>query len=147
MKLLQYYKWIAGSMSDFINQFQTNPQLFQQARAFWQQLEAHSWFFLVIIFVLGIGIAAFYYKPYNEWPHRHYKPTHWLAFFFLTLVVAFLLTWLYEYLSVKPRLNGASWLQVKLAIGNAIFTGFVYFLTSIGWCNFLPTNAYRIFKF
>lgn len=147
MKLLQYYKWIAGSMSDFVNQFQNNPNLYSQARAFWQQLEAHSVVMPIIVLVLGIGIAAFYYKPFNDLPHRHYKPIYWLMFLGLTLVVTFCITWAFEYYSVPPRLKGANWLEAKIAIGNAIYTGFVYFVTSLIWCNLFPTNAYRIFKF
>lgn len=146
MKLLNFYKWIAGSKSDFINQFHNNEVLFGKANSFWQQLEAHSWFFLVIILVLGIGLAAFYYKPYNELPHRHYKPSHWLIFLGITFLLAFFSTWLYEYLSAKPQLHGANWLEVKFAIGNALYTVVIYFVTSFVWCNLLPTNAYKFLK-
>ena len=147
MKILKIYKPIAGSMSDFINQFQNNEQLYAQARSFWQQLEAHSFALPIIILVLGIGFAAFYYKPYNDMPHRHYKPLHWLLFLVVTFVVTFLVTWGYEYVSVPPRLQGANWLEVKIAIANALYTSGCYFLTSVVWCYFCPTNAYRFFKF
>jgi len=147
MKLLKYYKWIAGSMSDFANQFHDNTQLYSQARSFWQQLEAHSFTLPIIILVLGIGFAAFYYKPYNDLPHRHYKPRYWLLFLLITFIITFLVTWGFEYYAVHPRLKGANWLEVKIAIGNAIYTCIVYLLVSIVWCNWLPTNAYRIFKF
>ena len=39
MKLLKLYQWIAGKMTDFICQFQNNDSLYQQAKAFWNNLE------------------------------------------------------------------------------------------------------------
>jgi len=145
MKLLKYY-FLAGSKSDFITQFQNNDQLYAQANSFWQQLEAYSWVFPVICIVLGIGVAAFYYKPYNEWPNRHYKPLHWFLFMALTFVLTFLITWGFEYYSVRPRLNGANWLEIKIAICNALYSVVIYLGTSFVWCKWLNTNAYRLLK-
>lgn len=146
MKLLYLYKWIAGSMTDFTNQFKDNEILYQQARAWWGHLESIS-IFILLISVLGIFFAYFYYRPYNEMPKRHYKPKYWLIFMAITLFFTGLITFLFEYIAVEPRLQGSLGVELKIAIGNAMYATLLYFVTSVIWCNWLPTNAYRLLKF
>lgn len=147
MKLLKLYEWIAGKMTDFLSQFQNNESLYQQARVFWNKLEGISTLLLFIFLVLGVLLAFFYYKPYNNRPGRHYTPAHWLFFLLVTFIAGFAVTYGVEYLMVPPRLNGAWKLEFMIALGNAIYASAVYFIVSVLWCNFLPTNAYRLFKF
>ena len=147
MKLLKLYEWIAGKMTDFLSQFQNNESLYQQARVFWNKLEGISTILLIIFLVLGVLLAFFYYKPYNNRPGRHYTPAHWLFFLLVTFIAGFAVTYCVEYLMVPPRLNGAWKLEFMIALGNAIYASAVYFIVSVLWCNFLPTNAYRLFKF
>ena len=147
MKLLKLYDWIAGSMADFSSQFKNNEALYNQARAFWNKLEGSSSIIVLIFVVLGIALAAFYYKPYNNLPGRHYTPKHWFLFLAVTFGATFLLTLGFEYFAVEPRLTGALLLEVKIALGNAIYASLLYFVVSVLWCNFFPTNAYRWFKF
>lgn len=146
MKLLDLYKWIAGSMSSFTKPFQENEALFNQAKSFWRHLDGSMMVVIAIFIVLGIALAITYYKPYNDKPGRHYRPTHWLIFLAITFVLTFAVTWGFEYIAVKPVLKGAAMLEMKIAMGNAIYASVLYFVTSIVWCNALPTNAYRLFK-
>ena len=147
MKMLSFYKWIAGSMVDFTSQFKNNETLFNQARAYWSKLEASSVIILIIFFVLGIAMAISYYQPYNNRPGRHYKPTHWLYFLGGTFVLTFVLTWCYLHFAVPSSLSGVTMLHLKLALGNALYASGLYFDCSWIWCQFnLPTNACRIFK-
>ena len=147
MKLLKLYSWIAGSLSDFTKPFQENEALYKQARAFWGKLENNSMIIFLICLVLGISIAIFYYKPYNEKPGRHYTLGHWLWFLLSAFIVTFLVTFGFEYFAVPPKINGAAALEAKIALGNAIYAVIAYFITSVIWCNIGPTNACRIFKF
>ena len=147
MKLLSFYKWIAGSMTDFVNQFKNNEALYNQARAYWNKLESSSSIILIIFLVLGILMAVCYYQPYNNRPGRHYTPKHWLIFLAITFVLTFFVTWGFEYFAVPPKLDGATMLQLKIALGNAIYASLLYFIVSVVWCFALPTNAYRLFKF
>lgn len=147
MKPLDLYEWIAGSMSDFTKPFQENEALFNQAKAFWKHLDGSMIVVIAIFVVLGIALASTYYKPYNDKPGRHYSPTHWLIFLAITFVLTFAVTWGIEYIAVKPVLKGATMLEMKVALGNAIYASVLYFITSVVWCNALPTNAYRLFKF
>ena len=147
MKLLDLYEWIAGSMSSFTKPFQENEALFNQAKAFWRHLEGSTMITIAIFVVLGILLAVIYYKPYNDKPGRHYRPTHWLLFLIVTFVLTLLVTWGYEYVAVKPVLYGALMLEFKVSLGNAIYATALYFVTSLVWCVALPTNAYRLFKF
>ena len=147
MKLLKLYSWIAGSLADFTKPFKENEALYKQAKAFWDKLENSSLVIVLIFLVLGIAWAAYYYTSYNNNPGRHYTPKHWILMLLFTAVVTFLVTLGFEYLAVEPKINGAFLLEVKIAIGNALYAAFAYLLTSIVWCNTLPTNAYKMFKF
>ena len=146
MTPLGFYKWFAGSMSDFTKPFQENEALYNQAKAFWKHLDGSMMVVIAIFLVLGIAIAVSYYKPYNDRPGRHYRPIHWLIFLVITFVLTFAVTWSFEYIAVKPVLNGAM-LEMKVALCNAFYATALYFITSVVWCNALPTNAYRLFKF
>ena len=134
-------------MSDFTKPFHGNEDLFDNAKGFWKHLDGSMIIVIAIFIVLGIALAAYYYKPYNNSPGRHYRPLHWIIFLGIVFVATFALTMGFEYVSVKPVLNGATMLEMKIALGNAIYSSFVYFITSLIWCNILPTNAYRMFKF
>lgn len=147
MKLLKLYSWIAGTLSDFTKPFQENEALYKQARAFWGKLENNSMLIFLICIVLGISFAAYYYRPYNNKPGRHYTLGHWAVFLFVTFLFTFLVTLGAEYLMVEPKIQGALTLEAKIALGNAIYASFLYFITSVVWCNAFPTNACRIFKF
>lgn len=147
MKLLKIYSWIAGNMADFAKPFSENRALYDQAKGFWNKLENSSLIIVLIFLVLGIAWAAYYYTSYNNNPGRHYTPKHWILMLLVTVVVTFLVTLGFEYFAVEPKINGAFLLEVKIAIGNAFYATLAYLLTSIVWCNTLPTNAYRMFKF
>ena len=148
MKLLGLYKWIIGTMSDFVKQFQNNETLYDKARAFWGDLESHSIVFIFLFLGIGIGIAYFYYKSFNNKPGRHYKPIHWWKFLALTFFISILLTLGVEYILIPPTIKGSFVLELKLAFANAIYSSLVYVLISWIWCQFnLPTNAYRYLKF
>lgn len=146
MKLLPIYKWIAGSQTDFTKPFRENEALFKQAQAFWNKLENSASIILLLFIVLGISTAVFYYWPYNNVHGRHYTPKHWVLFLAITFVFTFLITWGFEYFAAPSNLDGATMLQLKIALGNAIYASLLYFFVSFIWCNALPTNAYRLFK-
>lgn len=147
MKLLKLYSWITGTMADFAKPFSENKALYNQAKGLWNKLENSSLVIVLIFLVLGIALAAYYYTSYNNKPGRHYTPKHWILMFLATAIVTFLVTLGFEYLAVEPKINGAFLLEVKIAIANALYAVLIYLLTSIVWCNTLPTNAYKMFKF
>lgn len=146
MKLLGFYEWFAGSMSNFTRPFQENEALFNQAKAFWRHLDDSMMIGLIIFLVFGLALAATYYKPYNDKPGRHYKPTHWLIFLVITFIFTFAVTFGFEYIAVKPVLKGATMLEMKVALCNAIYASGWFLVVSIVWCNWGSTNAYRLFK-
>lgn len=147
MDLLGFYKWIAGSMSEFTKPFKDNEPMYKQAKIFWKHLD-NSMFIPVIMFILlGIGFAYYYYKPFNNMPGRHYTPKYWGLFAIVTFFVVGLLTFLFEYFVVGHNIQGSVVLEFKVALGNSLYGALVYLLTSVLWCNVLSTNAYRFFKF
>jgi len=101
---------------------------------------------IVIVILLGVLLAIWYYKPYNEQPGRHYKPKYWFIFLGITFFLVLITTFLLEYIVVEPRLPGALSVEIRIALGNAIYATLLYFITSFVWCNWLPTNAYRLLK-
>lgn len=147
MKLLDLYEWATGSMSNFTKPFQENEVLFAQAKSFWRSLEGITMVTIVLFVVIGILSAIIYYKPYNDRPGRHYRPTHWFAFLGVTFFLTLLATWGFEYVAVRPMLKGATILEFKIAFGNAIYATVLFIVTSVIWCYTLPTNAYRLLKF
>lgn len=147
MKLLKLYSYFAGTMPDFASQFKNNESLYKQAIAFWNKMEGFSIFIVLLFVIMGILMAFLYYGPYNKQPGRHYTPYHWLGFLAATFILTFLVTLGFEYFAASPRLNGAMFLQTKIAFGNALYASSLYFITSFVWCNWLPTNAYRLLKF
>lgn len=146
MKAIELYKWASGSMSDFTKPFQENEALYNQAKGFWRNLESSTMIIITLFLILGVAFAAYYYKPYNDSPGRHYRPVNWLVFLGVTFTTTFVLTWGFEYFATKPVLNGAAMLEMRIALANAIYASVVYFITSVVWCYALPTNAYRLFK-
>lgn len=147
MKLLKLYSWIAGSLADFAKPFRENEALYKQARAFWGKLENSSVIIFLICLFLGIALAYYYYKPYNNSPGRHYKLNHWVGFLLATFILTFLVTLGFEYFAVPPKIVDSFSLEAKIALGNAIYAAIIFFITSVVWCNVGSTNACRIFKF
>lgn len=137
---------IAGTQNDFTRQFNGNEQLYNQAKAFWNGLDASMWIVVIAMIVIGIGLAAYYYTAYNNKPGRHYKPTHWIVFLGVTFIATLLVSLGIQYVLCPPKLNGAQTLELNIALGNSLYACIVYFVTSVVWCNAFPTNAYRIFK-
>ena len=146
MKLLKLYSWFTGTMADFAKPFSENKALYTQARAFWNKLDNASAFIVILFVVLGVTLAAYYYTLYNDKPGRRYTPKQWAIMLLITIIATFIFTLAVECWAIEPRLNGAFWLEFKIAAINALYAAGVYFVTSLIWCNWFPTNAYRFLK-
>ena len=144
MNLLSIY---LGSMNDFTRQFQNNEVLYNQARAYWNKLDDLTIVFIPILLVAGIGMAYWYYKPFNNKPGRHYRPKYWWYFGGGAALLSVVLTSMFGYALAYPKLNGASGLLVQIVCINALYAAFVYIVISLIWCNYMPTNAYRYLCF
>lgn len=130
----------------FLDSF-NNENLRSQADLVWRNLESWTPAFLIIMAVLGVGLAAYYYKPYNELPGRHYKMSHWAIWGGISVSLTFITTLCIEYFAIKTNLKtGLTSLYLLTALNNAIYCAFLYLVTSVVWCLALPTNAYRFFK-
>lgn len=138
--------FLLQSKGKFLNHF-TNDNLKTQADAVWRQLEGWTPGLLIIMAVLGVGFAAYYYKPYNDQPGRHYKMTHWAIWGVISIALTFIATLCIEYFAIKTNLkSGLTSLYMLTALNNAIYCAILYLVTSVVWCMCLPTNAYRFFK-
>lgn len=130
----------------FLASFQ-NDNLKQQADMVWRNLEGWTPWLVFFMAALGIGLAVYYYKPYNDLPGRHYKVSHWALWGGISVILTFIATLCIEYFGIKTNLKtGLNNLYILTALNNAIYCAILYFVTSVVWCNALPTNAYRLFK-
>lgn len=138
--------FLLQSKGKFLNNF-TNDNLKSQADAVWRHLAEWTPFLLIIMAVLGVGLAAYYYKPYNNQPGRHYKISHWAVWGIISVALTFITTLCIEYFAIKTNLkHGLTSLYMLTALNNAIYCAILYLVTSVVWCLALPTNAYRFFK-
>ena len=139
--------WLAGTMSDFAEKFENNEALYNQARAFWRSLEGSTMWLVIIFAVCGIAFAAYYYTIFNNKPNRHYHPKYWWMHFAATFIGSLLLTFGFVCLVAAPKLDGAMWLEGKIAFANGGYAIAIYSGISLLWCKCFPTNAYRIIKY
>lgn len=138
--------FLIQSRGKFLNAF-TNDSLKSQATAVWSRLSDLTPLLLIIMIILGVGLGAYYYKPYNDLPGRHYKVYHWGIVGIIATCLTFGITLLIEYFGIKTNLHtGLTSLYLMTALSNAIYCAAFYLITSIVWCNFLPTNAYKFLK-
>lgn len=130
----------------FVSGF-NNDNLQNQATQVWNKLDGVTPFLLLISVIIGIGLAVYYYKPYNEQPGRHYKVSHWAMWGIIATVSTLIATFLIEFFAIKTNLRtGLTSLYIMTAISNAIYSALLYLIMSILWCYAFPTNAYRFFK-
>lgn len=145
MSLFNLYNW-AVDKSAFLNGFSDNDELYKRANGFITDLESAAIYFLMIFLFIGIGAAVIYYGPFNKEPGRHYHPKYWAIWLGLCFVISLVLTFGVAYVVVKPNLDGAWGVEMKLSLVNAIYAAIVYLITSVVWCNCFKTNAYCWFQ-
>ena len=138
-----------GSKVSFLKPYEGEGMatMYQQALGFWNKLDSVSPIFVIIFLAVGILMAYLYYGPYNEQAHRHYLVKHWVKFLVVCAVISLIATFAVAYVAVPPRMNGTLSMEILLAINNAVYAAAVFLATSFVWCNWLPTNAYRLLKF
>lgn len=147
MKLLKIYSWLAGTKNDFIDSFRNDDVLYDQAIAFWNELDNGSIVFFITMLVIGIMLAYYYYGPFNNQPGRKYTPRWWCIILGVAAVVTFLVTLFLEYFTAKPTMPGSWSVEIKIALCNAIYASVIYFLASVIVCKSnIKTNAYKLFK-
>lgn len=147
MHALDIYKWLGVSGNKFKKQFQDNEALYKHAKEFWSNLDSNSIIIIGIFVVIGILLAIYYYRTYNNQPGRHYRPKKWLLWLGITAALSLIFSLIILPIIASPKLPGSFPIELKIAFGNALYAVFVYFVVSVVWCNCFPTNAYRMFKF
>lgn len=144
MKLLNLYQPAIPGERAYVNSFNENLQ--GLAKHFWHDLNGIAPIFMVTAVVVGIGVCAYYYGPYNNQPGRHYKPSHWGWFMLICFLLALLATLVIEHVMIKTTLNGAGMTMFWIALQNAIYSTILFYLPmSFVWSKWLPTKAYRLF--
>lgn len=145
MSLINFF-FLLPSKGKFLNGF-TNEQLKSQADNVWRHLDGMSPVLLIAGVAIGIALAVFYYTAYNEMPGRHYTVKHWTIWAIISFVLTLVVTAVIEHIFIKTNLkSGISSLYWLCAINNALYSLILYFVASLVWCNFLPTNAYKYLK-
>lgn len=137
--------FLLPSKSKFLQNFDYSEQLKAKAGQVWELLDGLSPWLLLLTATLGIGFAIYYYTAYNEMPGRHYRIKHWGLCAGIAAILSLIGTVVIEYASIKIKLGHSS-LYWVCAMNNAIYCAILYFLTSLVWCNFCRTNAYKFLK-
>lgn len=144
MKLLSLYTWMAGSKSDL---YGNNEEILKdQINSFWNELERISIFLVIILFIVAIVFACYYYGRYNNKPGRHYERNKWIWFGVISVIATGIFTFGTEFIFAKPKINGTCVIELKIALCNALYAAIIYLIASFLWCNFGKTNAYRLLK-
>lgn len=139
--------FLLPSKGKFLQSFAQNEHLKAQAEQVWRWLDDLSPLLLIMTVFIGIGLAVYYYTSYNEMPGRHYKVMHWGIWAAVAFALSFFGTVLIEYFGIKTNIkSGLTSLYLLCALNNAIYCLILYFLTSLVWCNFFRTNAYKFLK-
>lgn len=139
--------FLLPSKGRFLQNFAHNEQLKAQADQVWRQLDGFSPVLLIVCAVVGAGLAIYYYTGYNELPGRHYKIKYWGVWAAVSFVLTLIATAMIEYVGIRTNLKtGLASLYWLCAINSALYCFVLYFLTSVVWCNFCRTNAYKFLK-
>lgn len=140
--------FLLPSKGKFLQSFAHNEHLKAQAEQVWRNLDGLSPWLLLLTAVLGIGLAIYYYTAYNEMSGRHYKIKYWCLWAGIAAILSLIGTVAFEYIGIKTNIKtGLSSLYWLCAINNALYCAVLYFVTSVVWCNFCRTNAYKFLKF
>lgn len=142
MKLISIYRFFVGKETQFLDGYPKETQ--DIAQTFWNELNSACMFFLIYLFGVSILFCAFYFTAWNEMPGRHYRPSHWICAYAITLLVVFFGTAALGYMRTNTSLNGSASLIWDIALGNVVYSFFIFGLLSIVWFLWLPTNAYRL---
>ncbi len=147
MHFLKLYQPLIGNKASFLQHYTSEGQesLYTQASTFWEKLDAASIFFILIFVIVGVAMAAYYYVPFNNQPNRHYLPKYWWRFFIGTAFLSMVFTYGAAAIAAKTSLSGTWTIVLRIALANMVLSIFVYWITSIGWCKWGKTNAYRMF--
>ena len=136
------------SQVEFLRKFPQNDAITQRVIDLWQQFDTISIWLLIVTILIGISSALYYYIPYNNRPGRHYKAKYWGIFMVYSCITTLVLTLFFEYLIISTSLPFFKIFGVYLQVAfiNAVYTFFMYIITSFIICNWGKTNANRIFK-
>lgn len=149
--MIPFYDWILPNKMKYCLSFGDNQAKQKAAEEFVRSLSDKEIFALIICIVIALIGSASYYWWYNEikWPFGyHYRKRHWFGWLVITCLMAALFTLGICILFLSNmNLEGTGAFVLRLCVANVAYAIVIYGLISVLWCNVLPTNAYRWFKF
>lgn len=146
MKLIGLYTWLIGTKAEYLKQFSNVESLYQRSMAFWNNIEGSTSLLFIAMLIISILFAILYYTWWNNKPGRHYTLGSWVWFAIWACLATFIFSFGIEFFETSPDSEKEWILIVKLSACNILYSIVFYFLISVIWCNFLPTNACRIFN-
>ena len=147
MGLLDLYRWGLPSQGQHLNKYKDNESLYNMARAFWNNLDSASIYFIVTFIALSLILVCFYYYGYNKLPGRKYKIQHWTLWLGITAVATIVITYLLGSVIVSSNLSEKVGFLVRISLINGVYSIALYIIASLIICNIpVPTNAYRFLK-
>lgn len=141
--MIEIYKPLAGTLAKFQETLPNETK--DIAQTFWKDLDNACLFFVILCAISSIGFCIYYFTIYNNKPGRHYKISHWAAFWLISIIATLILTGVIGLLMTNHGIQGSVMLIWKVAFLNAVYSLLIYLGLSLVWWGVLPTNAYRPF--
>lgn len=142
MHFIKLYQPLIGTKASFLQSF-AGDAMRTNASLFWSKLDDASIVFFILTIAVAVGVAVYYYVPFNNQPGRHYLPKYWWRFFAVSAILGFIITIGIAMGFATPRLNGTLMIELKVALANAVLAVVTYSIFSWGWCKWGKTNAYH----
>lgn len=115
----------------------------------WDKFNTMALILIIIMLVVSVFSAIYYYTLYNESPGRHYTPQKWALIYCIEILVVFVGS-LVTVFALHPSgdINKVLGSEIQMIVINTLYSLAPYLLISWLWCQLgWPTKAYRCVKF
>lgn len=144
------YDWFRPNSGELMRQFVDSDSRSNLARAFLKSIDGCETMLTIAFFFFTLLFCISYYTWYNQIVKPfgfHYRRRHWCAFMLISEILIGVSSFIICKLSlINLGLPGTSEYVTNYIIGNLCWGIILFFLISWIWCTWLPTNAYRWFK-
>ena len=149
MNTFGLYDWaLPYDETSFVDSYHSqNDALTERLHTWWQTFAGADMWYILIFVACAFMFALWYYTDFNNRPGRHYTPKWWGLFGLWNMIATLILTFVVSYFLITNQQGYGTktmTLQISLAFINAVYSAVAYLFFSFVWCNWLPTNAYKL---
>ena len=134
------------SKKDYLTPYTEDEAAKKAATKLWNTIDSMDIILFIVMFMLTILIALWYYFPYNQRPGKHYHPKYWWIFGVGAVSFVFASTFGICYFIAKNASFDYTFL-IKVSAVNALYAILVYFILSLFINKSGKSNAYPYIRF